>query len=234
MFGFLFRLIWGSQHVDVASVSEKGAVRSDNQDACFVDKTKTILCVADGMGGGQGGSIASRIVCEEVAKAEHAREFKVRIEAVADAFQRANVDIRRQAEQFGYKEMGTTVAVMLFDPTTNQEVAIGHVGDTRVYRRRKCKLERMTQDHRKSPLSHFLTRAIGVAPSVEADWLHASVRKGDVWLICCDGVHDMLPDSTINGILAQGGDAKEMADRLGKAVCRAGARDNYTLIVAKI
>jgi len=230
MFGFFRRFV----RFDIAFASEAGLARADNQDCLFVDGGHKVFCVADGMGGGEGGAIASRLVCEEVARSTTVHDFVQRISAADAGIQRANQRIRARAANLGFGKMGTTIATLLIDPSDGSQAAIGHVGDTRVYRRRAHVLERLTEDHRKSPLSHFLTRAVGAEEQVRVEWLHASVRKGDVWLICCDGVHDMLPDSTINGILARGGTAKELVARLSDAVLRAGARDNYTLVVVKI
>lgn len=229
----LFARLFGRRHLEVAAVSDAGLVRTDNQDCLFVDGGHRVFCVADGMGGAEGGALASRMVCEAVAGCTAAHDFVQRIKAADAAIGAANARILAHAREHGLEKMGTTVALILFDPSDLAQAAIGHAGDTRVYRRRGPKLERLTADHRKSAYSHFLTKAVGVQPTVEPDWLHASVKRGDIWLVCCDGVHDMLPDSTINGILARGGSAREMADRLSEAVRRAGALDNYTFILIR-
>ena len=219
---------------DSEAVSDVGLARQDNQDAVCVDSSKHVFCVADGMGGGAAGGLASRILCEEVNRYKFDWQSLAAAAGVVDAaVRRANARIRQIAAEKGYSTMGTTMAILLFNPNDPSQVAIGHVGDSRVYRRRSAKLQAMTRDHRKSAFSHLLTRAVGAADEVEVEWTQASVWKGDCWLVCTDGVHDMLPDSTINGILSRGGSASSIAKRISDAVRRAGARDNFTFCVVR-
>lgn len=219
---------------DSTAVSDVGLARQDNQDAVYVDFSKHVFCVADGMGGGAAGELASRILCTEVSRCQFGWLSLEETAGVVDAaVRRANARIRQIVAEKGYASMGTAMAILLFNPNDPSQVAIGHVGDSRVYRRRSVKLQAMTRDHRKSAFSHLLTRAVGAADEVEVEWTQASVRKGDCWLVCTDGVHDMLPDSTINGILSRGGSASAIANRVSDAVRRAGARDNFTFCVVR-
>lgn len=219
---------------DCASVCDTGLVRQDNQDSLLADEPRRLFCVADGMGGGQDGGLASRILCSEVSRCPFAGlSLAEAAGAVGEAVGRANARIRRVAATEGYAQMATTMALLLFNPNSRDGAAIGHVGDSRVYRRRGSLFKPMTRDHRKSAYSHLLTRAVGAEDSVEVEWIQASVWKGDIWLVCTDGVHDMLPDSTLNGLLARGGSARDMAARIADAVRRAGARDNFSFCVIR-
>lgn len=220
--------------VDGFSLTDSGLVRSDNQDAYFVASDFSIICVADGMGGGKGGEVASRFVCEEVARVEKLKTFSERLKEIDLAIQRANSRVREFAEEHSFASMGSTAAILLRDNGQPARGVIAWIGDSRVYRRRNRTLIALTTDHRKSMLSHFLTRAISGGTAAVAEWKEIDFRKGDVYFVCSDGVHDMLPDSTINALILKGGTAKEMVERIGEAVRRAGARDNYTISLLKI
>ena len=106
------------------TVSETGLVRKDNQDSVFVDRAKTVFCVADGMGGGSEGATASRFVCEEIEKAVTAKTLAERMEAVEAAVVAANDRIRAYAKERDFKQMGSTVAVLLLDPSDSRRAAI--------------------------------------------------------------------------------------------------------------
>ncbi len=233
------------------TVSETGAVRKDNQDAVFVDKAKTVFCVADGMGGGSEGATASRFVCEEVTKTVESKTFAERMEAMEVAVAAANDRIRAYAKERDFKQMGSTVAVLLLDPSDSRRAAICHVGDSRIYRIRSRKAELLTHDHtiggqlgdltkgitaagfrsRTNPLAHVLTRAIGAADKVEGDWKRIDVADGDRFLICSDGVHDVVFDARIGVILSCPGGLEESSRRLADEVVRHGAPDNFSYVM---
>ena len=230
MFGF-----FGRKRLKIESRSrcDRGLARNDNQDCLFEDSSKALFCVADGMGGAEGGALASRIVCRCMEVVSAGGDFKRRVLAVDRAILAANAEVRRRAAALGFSKMGSTAAVLLIDPSEPARAAIANVGDSRVYRRRGIRLECLTEDNRHSAYSHLLTKAVGAADAVEPDWVDASVCKGDVWLVCSDGVHEMLPDSTLNALIARGGTADEIAARIEECVRRVGARDNYSLIVVR-
>jgi len=230
MFGFLGRK---RLKTESRSICDRGLARTDNQDCVLEDARRGLFCVADGMGGGEAGCLASRIVCEEFSCVDCSAPFEERIVRVDDAILAAHARIRRHAATCNYTSMGATLAAVLFDLALPACAAVVHLGDSRVYRRRGVRFERLTEDHRATRYSHVITRAVGCGATVETDWLHASVQKGDIWLVCSDGVHEMLPDSTLNALLAHGGSAAEMAVRIETSVRNAGARDNYSIIVVK-
>ena len=235
------------------TASETGLVRKDNQDSVFVDKAKTVFCVADGMGGGSEGATASRFVCEEIAKAVAAKTLAERMEAVEAAVVAANDRIRAYAKERDFKQMGSTAAVLLLDPADSRRAAICHVGDSRIYRIRRRTAELLAHDHtiggqlgdltkgitaagfksRTNPLAHVLTRAIGATDKVEGEWKKIDVADGDRFLICSDGVHDVVADERIGVILSCPGGLKESSRRLADAVVRHGAPDNFSYVMVE-
>lgn len=230
MFGFLGRK---RLKVESRSICDRGLVRADNQDALVDDVSRAFFCVADGMGGGEGGALASRMVCDALRTCSQAGDLKARVLAVDGAISSANAAIRKVSRERGLANMGTTVAALLIDPVEPARAAIVSMGDSRVYRRRGIRLACMTCDHRHSEYSHLLTKAVGSAEVAEPDWLDASACADDVWLLCSDGVHEMIPDSTINALIAKGGSASDIAERISESVRRAGARDNYSIVVVR-
>lgn len=235
------------------TASETGLVRKDNQDSVFVDRVKTVFCVADGMGGGSEGATASRFVCEEIGEAVVAKTLAERMEAVAAAVAAANDRIRAYARERDFKQMGSTVAVLLLDPSDSRRAAICHVGDSRIYRIRNRKAELLTHDHtiggqlgdltkgalsagfrsRTNPLAHVLTRSIGGADKIEGDWKKVDVADGDRFLICSDGVHDVVSDARIGSILSEADGLASASRNLADEVVRNGAPDNFSYVVAE-
>ena len=233
------------------TVSETGAVRKDNQDSVFVDRAKTVFCVADGMGGGSEGATASRFVCEEIEKAVTAKTLAERMEAVEAAVVAANDRIRAYAKERDFKQMGSTVAVLLLDPSDSRRAAICHVGDSRIYRIRRRTAEPLTHDHtiggqlgemtkgilaagfksRTNPLAHVLTRAIGSADKVEGEWRKIDIDSRDRFLICSDGVHDVVSDERIGLILSEPEDLAEASRHLTDEIVRNGAPDNFSYVM---
>ena len=233
------------------TASEMGLVRKDNQDSVFVNRAKTVFCVADGMGGGSEGATASRFVCEEIEKAVTAKTLAERMGAVEAAVAAANDRIRAYAKERDFKQMGSTAAVLLLDPSDSRRAAICHVGDSRIYRIRRRKAELLTHDHtiggqlgdltegvlsagfksRTNPLAHVLTRAIGSADKVEGEWKKIDVTDGDRFLICSDGVHDVVSDARIGSILSRPDDLVSASRRLTDEVVRNGAPDNFSYVM---
>ena len=222
--------------VDVASASECGLVRKDNQDHLVADPKTLVFCVADGMGGGEAGGQASDIICRSIDSAlrEHVG-FADRVRLVDDAIRRAD-------------------AVLISDG--KRIAAVGNVGDSRVYRLRDGKLQQLTRDHtlteailanrppqggrpladiRALALSHVLTRAVGVGQErLKVDWRKFDVKDGDVLLVCSDGVHGAVPPSALSVAVSGGGDAKTILARICSLVVATGAHDNYSAVVVKI
>lgn len=242
--------------LDVSSISEQGLVRRDNQDNLFVDPHGALFCVADGMGGGQGGAKASEIVCGRMREAaERAKCFPSLMKLIADCIIDANAEIRAYAAERRWRQMGTTLAAISFDFENHGIGVICHVGDSRIYRVRAGSLELLTHDHtvageigrrtsikclsdelaqRMGALSHVLTRAVGIEDSVIPDWRKIDVRPDDTYMICSDGVYDMIDGDAIRRALSGAATSKDAVAELSRLVMSAGAADNFTCIVIKI
>jgi len=238
------------------SVSETGMVRQDNQDHVYVDAEARVFCVADGMGGGAEGARASAIVCEHLRKAKLGAPLRPLEDvetAVDEAVAAAHAEISAYASAKGFEQMGSTVAVVAFDGFDMKHAAICHVGDSRVYRIRRGMAEALTRDHtvgsacaefagknakafrdRANPLAHVLTRAVGVSEApLRTEWRRVDVRPGDRFVICSDGVHDVITDARL-AVYAGGGTLASASVRLAKEVVAKGAPDNYSFVIVEV
>jgi len=237
-------------------VSETGLVRPDNQDHVYADAEARIFCVADGMGGGAEGARASGIVCRHVRAAKLGAAMRplddVRA-SVDAAIAAAHAEIRTYSRERGFEQMGSTAAIVVFDGFDLKHAAVCHVGDSRVYRIRRGMVEALTRDHtvgsacaefagknasafrdRKNPLAHVLTRAIGVTEGmVRADWRTVDIQSGDRFVICSDGVHDVITDARL-AVFAGGGTLESAKKRLAQEVVAKGAPDNYSFVMVEV
>ncbi|UJR87337.1 Serine/threonine phosphatase PrpC, regulation of stationary phase (plasmid) [Sandaracinus amylolyticus] len=230
--------------------------RRTNEDACCADDASGLFVVADGLGGYDGGEIASRIVVETLSEqlADHA-PIRARTHPLDDAaFACLQLDHairvahrRICARQSGrIAEMGSTVAALLLGRTY---VVIAHVGDSRVYRWRNGRIERMTRDHTFAesgagslplaanggvpPSPHMLTRALGVDGQSVADGRVEMIEPGDRYLILSDGVLDVLTDEAIED-RARREPIAVLAAALVNASLAAGTRDNVTAVCVEL
>lgn len=239
--------------VKIFTCSEKGLIRKDNQDTVVCLERVNVFAVADGMGGGEEGALASRMVGEELERLVISGDYRVRLEEIDKAIVAANTQIFEHAKSCGYKQMGSTVALLALDGGADGRAAICHVGDSRVYRVRKGMAESLTRDHsvgaeleekvgygkghrfavRSSPLAHLLTRVIGSETKVSVSWRKINVAVGDRFVICSDGVHDVVEPETLARLVADG-DLIMVAKALSREVVRCGARDNYSFVLVEI
>ena len=245
---------------DASSLSACGLVRKENQDSLLAIPEAGFFCVADGMGGGKGGELASRWICESLTEIARQTGFPVmpgarRVPLVDEALQDTNRRIRAYANEQGFRSMGSTVAIVLFDPTDWAHPSIVHAGDSRVYRLRRGRLQLLTRDHtvgnelsrkthsriesdglksRRNPLSHILTRAVGTEFRVRSDWQKTDACVGDRFLLCTDGVHDMLSDGEIEAALRGRTKPDDVLRRLEAGIVAAGAGDNYSMVCFEV
>lgn len=255
MFAFLRSILpWCRRaRAEYAFVCERGLVRKDNQDNVFADARRGIFCVADGMGGGFEGGTASRMVCKAMAKPARVRDLRMRVKSVGAALGEANARIRRYAKDAGARVMGTTFAALLIDEPGSERAAACQVGDSRIYRIRNGVAEPLMRDHtiggqlsqsakgdlatrlrsRDNPLAHVLTRSIGVDEKVVAEWRRFDLRLGDVFLVCSDGVHDVVSDGFLGTLPSEGRSPEAMAEMLRAEVIRLGAPDNYSFVLVR-
>lgn len=236
--------------ITVAGLSDVGLMRSENQDRLFVSKDKRILVVADGMGGHNGGSVASQLFVdwfETESKVKHPGLNRRSIKSWSNrVITQANAEIykwgRTELDLWG---MGTTGVVLIVG---DDFVHCAHVGDSRIYRLRKGKLLQLTRDHsavqdlidsgeireeeRKGhPRSHIVTRFVGDL-SVNVEHHAYKWQEGDLYLLASDGLTDIVEDAYIESIMASRMSVKRMCAELVDRVLVSGAPDNVTVLIA--
>ena len=225
--------------------TDTGRQRHANEDSYFA--RAPLFAVADGMGGAQAGEVASRIAAGafEHGSAEEG-PAEGRLEEIA---QEANRQIHKLAQEDSSRAgMGTTLtAAMLHD----DEVAFGHVGDSRAYVLRDGELRRLTKDHslveelrrqgrlteeqaEEHPQRSIITRALGPEPKVNVDTMSFPARDGDVFLLCSDGLTTMVSDEEIREILVGARGLRSAVNRLVDAANRGGGRDNITAVAFRV
>ena len=241
-----------------ATVTDRGFVRKANEDSLLCMEEDGFFCVSDGMGGGEGGALASRWICDSFAAlmdAERGSAYEIKQFALVRDIQRVNDKIRAYAREKGYRMMGATIALMLVDAAGPERALVCHAGDSRIYSMRGGELKLLTRDHtvgnelgralsensaaraadlqsRRNPLTHILTRAIGTELRARPDLAEIDVKRGDRFLLCSDGVHDMLEDAEIAALLKGASAPSAAISSFSAAVRNAGAADNFTMICA--
>jgi serine/threonine protein phosphatase PrpC len=230
----------------MAVVSDTGRRRRRNEDA-FVC-APPLFAVADGMGGAQAGEVASGLaaaVLEEGAGDERGEE------RVASLIQEANRRVfQRSNEDAATSGMGTTMTVALVD-SSGGTIAFGHVGDSRAYRVRDGRLEQLTDDHslvgelvrsgklspeeaETHPQRSVITRALGTEPDVDVDTFTVEAQPDDLYLLCSDGLTDMISADEIFSVLNGSDDLEATARALIEAANAGGGEDNITVVLFQI
>ncbi len=232
---------------DAAYRTDTGRQRNANEDSLFT--RNPVFVIADGMGGAQAGEVASKAAAEAFDRELPAGFAPERV--LEETIKAANRTIHEQAQRNSdLAGMGTTTTAAIVDPEA-ETVAIGHVGDSRAYRLREGKFERLTRDHslveemrRKGQLTEaqaedhpqrsIITRALGPEPEVEVDLQTVPALAGDVFLICSDGLTTMLDDETIARLLSRASTMQAAVRALVDEANRAGGRDNISVIVFRL
>ena len=240
-------------------MTHPGLSRSTNQDALGFFPEDGCFFVADGMGGGSAGDIASSLLENELSEAiEYSGEKTTedREESIRKAIHVAHQKIRSYANARSFEQMGTTLALMLFDPWNPNSAELCHVGDSRIYRFRDRALTVLTRDHtvgaeleqdmpdrwknngmtnhRSSFYSHVLTRVIGSKNECEPEWTETDIRPLDRFLICSDGVTTMLSEQDIQSVMEASEQPADIVRALSDSVLRAGAKDNFSIIIVLV
>ncbi|MBX0300621.1 protein phosphatase 2C domain-containing protein [Cryobacterium sp. 1639] len=232
-----------------AAASNVGKIRSNNQDSGYAGHT--LFLVADGMGGHAGGDVASAIATKRIIEADRTyqspqdAEFALQAALIAANSQLAET-VFEHAELTG---MGTTVSALV---VIDDQVAIAHIGDSRIYLFRDGELSQITTDHTfvqrlvdsgriteaeamVHPRRSVLMRVLGdVEASPEIDTSILATRAGDRWLLCSDGLSGVVSNTGIANALKSLLDAQAVADRLVKESLDGGAPDNVTIVVVDI
>ncbi len=242
-------------HCQFFSLTDTGRVRTNNEDSVLASTDLGLAILADGMGGYNAGEVASTMatqgIFDSLAPAlDHANPIPGRdlIRMMQMAVDRANLAIYEAALLHPeYKGMGTTLVVALL---RQGRLVLGHVGDSRAYRWRDGVLTPLTRDHsllqeqldaglispedaRIAPYRNLVTRAMGVEPVVQLEISEHAVQPQDSFLLCSDGLHDMLTDGEIAAIWQQHPTQDGAAWALLNAANEAGGRDNISLVLMR-
>jgi protein phosphatase len=229
----------------VAVITDTGRKRRLNEDAYVCEPP--LFAIADGMGGAQAGEVASRLAAAALKEsgAETGGEQRV-----FDLIQEANRRVYdRSSTDPNTSGMGTTITVALAE---GDSVAFGHVGDSRAYLIRDGRMEQVTEDHslvnelmksgklspeeaEAHPQRSVITRALGTDPDVDADTFTIEARPGDLFLLCSDGLTDMVDEQAILDVVERHrGDIDSALRALVKAANRSGGEDNITVVAFEI
>ncbi len=248
--------------LEIVELTDTGRKRSHNEDYVGSDAASGLAVLADGMGGYKAGEVASQIavnlIMEEVrnelksispSEIDEETGFSKESLVVKAAIEKANETIFKTAQsQPQCQGMGTTVVVAAF---YDGRVTVAHIGDSRLYRFRDGRLEQITSDHsllqelidkgfytpeeaRQSLNKNLVTRALGIELNTSPDVQEDAVKPGDIYLLCSDGLTDLVEDAQIGQVLADHGkDLEAAAQALIRLANDNGGKDNISVILAR-
>lgn len=237
--------------------TDTGRSRDNNEDSVAVDEETRLAVLADGMGGYNAGEIASGMATAfiksemsrwltEVGTTARPKEVRRAMEICVDS---ANLSIFNAANSnANYSGMGTTLVVGVF---RDDVLVLGHIGDSRCYRLRAGKLEQISRDHsllqeqidaglvtleqaQHSNIKNLVTRALGVEEIVLLEVNEYQVELGDLYLMCSDGLSDMVQDAVIAKILNAEGGLEHKVQMLVDAANDNGGRDNISVLMVEV
>ncbi len=246
-------------------ITDPGLKRTNNEDSIYTNNSEGLFVLSDGMGGHLGGEVASKITVDVVSESLLDRSFSGNVSeedkkhlegetgdrrniraAIILADRKIKLDSANNSDLSG---MGSTIDALVIK---NGNAYIGHVGDSRVYRLRDNKLEQATEDHSvynelikkygissadaiSSGYSHRVTNALGYLNESALDVLEAKVEKGDLFLLCSDGLTDVADNDTIEDILIRyDGDPETTALELVNTAKEGGGPDNISVILVSV
>jgi PPM family protein phosphatase len=246
-----------SYKVHSVGISDIGLVRENNEDIWLKLTAQRFFALADGMGGHQAGEVASReavtTLCNILSKKLNNKDENIDLalarEMIFDSIQEVNLNIYQMSRKDqDLRGMGTTLCFLYFHP---KGLVFGHVGDSRIYRLRHKKLMQMTKDH--SLLRELLdlgqinenqaggfvykniiTKAIGTEPNVEPSVRLGELHDQDLYMMCSDGLSDLLSLEEMESILNKKIPLKEIAQELIDTAKAHGGYDNITVVLAKV
>jgi protein phosphatase len=249
--------------LEIASCTDPGMVRAHNEDSIASDGEKGLVVLADGMGGYNAGEVASGmattvIITELQQLLDKKTPYETDVSSgqliahqlLQDQIAKANTSIYQAAQsQPQYAGMGTTLVVALF---YDNRMTVAHIGDSRLYRMRGDELRQITKDHsllqeqidsgvltpqqaRQSQNKNLVTRALGIDPTVEPEIHDHETQPGDMYLLCSDGLCDMVSDEDI-GLALQtlSSNLKLCAQHLVQTANDNGGRDNISVILVRV
>lgn len=235
-----------------AGKSDTGMRRQNNEDAFLLLPMQRCFAVADGMGGAAAGEVASGIfvaAVDEIFVPCTPRSADEVTTLVREAFQEGNERIVTTAEGTpDYQGMGCTAQLIAF---FEDHYILGHVGDSRTYLLRNGELRQITKDHslvqrqvdqglltveqaKTHKMKNVILRALGVDRSLSLDIIRGRVCPSDLFLLCSDGLSDMVADEEIHRLLTVEGGVEEKTNLLIEAALRAGGKDNVTVVLCQV
>ena len=236
--------------LEACTQSDKGCVRTNNEDFALIQPEIGLYVLADGMGGAQAGERASRLAVETVferIRAASNRDSQALLAAVEEANRRV---LEAAHSDPALEGMGTTLVAAL---ETGGELSIASVGDSRAYLLDKTAFHAITEDQswvnevgrplgldeamlRTHPMRHVLTMAIGAATALEVNYYTVRLESQDILLMCCDGLHGVVAEQQVERILRNGEPAQPLDQKcraLIDAARAAGGPDNITVILLR-
>jgi len=248
--------------IEVANISDTGLKRPHNEDSAVTDTALGLAVVADGMGGYKAGEVASAIAAQlilnEVRAGVANGDANTKIGGaglsratmvIRDAVAKANAEVFRTAQEVPQCQgMGTTVVVVFYH---GDKVSIAHVGDSRVYRLRGNEFKQITRDHSliqelidrgfftpeeaaENTPKNLVTRALGIEQSVEVDVQEQDLQAGEIYLLCSDGLNDMVDDEEIHLTLSKySANLVEAATELVRLANQNGGKDNVSVVLVR-
>jgi protein phosphatase len=237
----------------LGTATDIGRRRKRNEDMVLALPEHGVFLVADGMGGGAAGDVASRAACFYIKDALDSRAgarpapLVETLSLVRDATNRASAWIRGITGQLGARTIGTTLIALAFDPARPDRAVALHAGDSRLYRWRTRHLEPLTIDHSAAntlgvedlgelpaSMRGMITRAVGVRDEVELEENELTVLPGDVFLLCSDGLYNMVSAPEVAPHFAAGAaDLDALAHELVRQANLAGGYDNISVLLVE-
>ncbi len=248
--------------IEVANISDTGLKRPHNEDSAVTDSALGLAVVADGMGGYKAGEVASAIAAQLIlnevragithgdtsGKANGSTLSRASM-VIRDAVAKANAEVFRTAQEIPQCQgMGTTVVVVFYH---GDKVSIAHVGDSRVYRLRGNEFKQITRDHSliqelidrgfftpeeaaENTPKNLVTRALGIEQSVEVDVQEQDLQAGEIYLLCSDGLNDMVDDEEIHLTLSKySANLVQAATELVRLANEKGGKDNVSVVLVR-
>lgn len=241
--------------MEVGFKSDKGLKRRNNEDACFVFLADKVYLVADGVGGGNAGEIASRTAVKEIANyiedhplAEATNKYAV-VNYLQACLDKTNEEIFEKARRYEEnKGMATTAAIVYIK---GGKAYIANVGDSRVYLYRNGELVQLTEDHTYvntllnagiisqeqaavDERKNVITKALGAEDTVEPDFFQLEIVKNDILILCTDGLYDEVDERSMKTILEKDISMSDVCAEMVDAANKNGGHDNITIISIKV
>lgn len=231
----------------VAQVTDVGKQRKNNEDALLVMNESGCYAVSDGMGGGSAGEIASSTVVTFIRNTLDSTPIlpEARKENLSAAVYAANTAIAAYSEKRGYRSMGATIVVLLLNPWIPGKANLYFAGDSRIYRVRKGRIECLSSDHTvasaagisESRLPDYmrgvLSNAVGLKDNFFLASAETAVEKGDIFLLCSDGLYRQIPEAVLASDLAGTADLRQILEAWVRTANEAQGLDNLSAIAVR-